>query len=214
MVVMQQFTIRENGKMSDSAVLASIEDLRVDVPSIDETAVEAHMMIFRTYAAYFTAISSRYEDLGLSHARFNMLRWLHHAETHRLTMSELGAHLEASVPNVIRMVQALEADGWVRRVPSESDKRVMFVELTAEGHERFRALLPRAVALWEEVQAGLSKEEQSVLSHLLAKLRMSLFSRYLGHDLVAYRLAAKGKRGAKGEDRSTHGASLQLSQSK
>jgi MarR family 2-MHQ and catechol resistance regulon transcriptional repressor len=190
---MQQFTVLDNGKLSDSVVLQTIEDLREDVASLDETAVEAHMMVFKTYAAYFTAMSARYEELGLSHARFNMLRWLHHAERHRLTMTELGAHLEASIPNVIRLVQALESDGWVRRVPSESDRRVVYVELTEDGHQRFRELLPRAVRLWEEVQSGLSHEEQAMLSHLLAKLRMSLLTRYIGRDLLSYRIDRRRK---------------------
>ena len=191
---MQQFTIRENGNFSDSAVLSSIEDMRDDVPDLSAPAVEAHMMLFRTYGAYLSALSSRLEDIGLSHARFNMLRWLHHANDNRLTMSELGAHLEASVPNVIRMVQALESEGWVRRVPSESDRRVMFVELTPEGQRRFRTVLPPVIRLWEEVQSGLSTEEQQMLSHLLAKLRVSLFSRYIGKDLVAYRIEARKRR--------------------
>ena len=65
-----------------------------------------------------------------------MLRWLYQAKENRLTMTELGASLEASMPNVIRMVQSLETQDWVRRVPSEQDRRVMYVELTKEGHER------------------------------------------------------------------------------
>ena len=185
---MQQFTILESGKISDTAVLDSIEALREDVPGIDDTAVEAHMMLFRAYAAYFTTVSTMYEELGLSHARFNMLRWLYHAKNHRLTMTELGASLEASVPNVIRMVQGLETDDWVRRVPSEQDRRVMFVELTKDGHDRFRRLLPQAIDVWQKLQQGLSPEEQALLSHLLSKLRMSLLSRYIGRDLLAYRI--------------------------
>lgn len=191
---MQHFTIHDDGRFSDSAVLASIKDLQEDVPDINTKASEANMMLFRTYAAYFTALSSRYEDLGISHARFNMLRWLLYAEDNRLTMTELGARLEASIPNVVRMVQALEADGWVRRVPSESDRRVMFVELTPDGERRIRALLPPAAKLWEELQSGLTSEEQALLSHLLAKLRVSLLSRYIGRDLVSYRIAAEQDR--------------------
>ncbi|HEX5367916.1 MAG TPA: MarR family transcriptional regulator [Dehalococcoidia bacterium] len=191
---MQQFTILNDGRLADSVVLKSIESLREDVPQLSESAVECHMMLFRTYAAYFTAISERYEELGLSHARFNMLRWLHHADGNRLTITELGAGLEASVPNVIRLVQALEADGWIRRQQSPSDRRVVFVELTEDGHRRFRELLPRALELWEEVQSGLSNEEQVMLSHLLAKLRMSLLSRYIGRDLVSYRIEARRRK--------------------
>ena len=88
---MQQVTILENGKLSDGVVLNAITSLRKDVPELDDTAVEAHMTLFRAYAVYFDALSSRYEDLGLSHARFNMIRWLYHAEGNRLSMSELGA---------------------------------------------------------------------------------------------------------------------------
>jgi DNA-binding MarR family transcriptional regulator len=190
----QNFTVLGNGKISDSSVLESINDLQRDVPDLDEIAVEAHMMMFRAYAAYFTMASTLYERLGLSHARFNMLRWLHHAEGRRLTMTELGASLEASIPNVIRMVQALESDGWVRRVQSESDRRVMFVELTDNGFERFRSLLPQAMGIWEELQEGLSSEEQALLSHLLAKLRFSLLSRYIGQDLLSYRIEARRRK--------------------
>ena len=191
---MQQFTILNDGRLADSVVLNAIESLKEDVPQLDENAVECHMMLFRTYAAYFTAISERCEELGLSHARFNMLRWLHHAEGNRLTITELGAGLEASVPNVIRLVQALEADGWIRRQQSPSDRRVVYVELTEDGHKRFRALLPRYTEMWEEVQSGLSTDEQVMLSHLLAKLRMSLLSRYIGRDLVSHRIEARRRK--------------------
>ena len=169
---MQQVTILENGKLSDSVVLNSIESLRKDVPDLDATAVESHMTLFRAYAVYFDALSSRYEDLGLSHARFNMIRWLYHAQDNRLSMTELGAYLEASVPNVIRMVEGLQNDAWVCRVESQTDRRVTYVQLTPEGLSRFRDLLPRALEIWEEVQSGLSGDEQAMLSHLLTKLRM------------------------------------------
>ena len=192
--LMQQFTLLDDGRLADSMVLKSLDHLREDVGDFDEHAAECHMMLFRTYAAYLTSMSERYEELGLSHARFNTLRWLYEAADHRLSVSGLGAHLEASVPNVMRLVEALESDGWVVRRQSETDRRVVYVELTPEGHERFRALLPRALQLWEEVQSGLSSDEQVMLSHLLTKLRMSLLSRYIGRDLVSYRLEARRRK--------------------
>jgi DNA-binding MarR family transcriptional regulator len=197
----QKGTILENGKLSDSVVRNTIESLRQDVPALDDTAVESHMMLFRAYAVYFDALSSRYEDLGLSHARFNMIRWLYHAEGNRLSMTELGAYLEASVPNVIRMVDGLQNDAWVARVESETDRRVTYVQLTPEGLARFRDLLPRAVEIWEEVQGGLTREEQAMLGHLLTKLRTSLLSRYMGtDDLLSFRIEKRNrKRAAKAE---------------
>ena len=191
---MQQFSIDQLGRISDSGALESISELSELIPDVDASALESHMMLFRTYAAYFTALSSMYEELGITHSRFNMLRWLLHAEGHRLTMSELGARLEASVPNVTRMVQALEGEGWVRRYQSQEDRRAVYAELTPEGTRLIRALLPKANQLWKELQSGLTREEQEVLSHLLAKLRMSVLSRFHGKDLVAFRMAEQRQR--------------------
>ena len=205
---MQQVTILDNGKLSDSVVLNSIERLREDVPDLDDTAVESHMMLFRAYAVYFDALSSRYEELGLSHARFNMIRWLYHAKGNRLSMTELGAYLEASVPNVIRMVEGLQNDDWVCRVESETDRRVTYVQLTDGGLSRFRAMLPRALDIWEEMQAGLSNEEQAMLGHLLTKLRISLLSRYMGTgDLMSFRLEKRNRKRAAKAKRATTAAS-------
>jgi len=205
---MQEFTILENGRLSDAVVLRTMEMMRDEVPGLDETSVEAHMTLFRAYGVFFTAVASRYEDLGLSHSRFNMLRWLYHAEDSRLTMTELGARLEASVPNVIRMVQALESEGWVRRVEGTEDRRVRFVELTEEGRARFSMVLPKALQIWEEIWSGLSKEEMEMLSHLLAKLRVSLLSRYIGgDDLLSYRLEARRSR-KKTSDQSSRPAAV------
>ena len=191
---MQDFTI-ENGRLSDAVVLRSVARLQEEIPDLDPVATEAHMTLFRAYGVFFTAVSARYEELGLSHSRFNMLRWLYHAEDHRLTMTELGARLEASVPNVIRMVQALELEHWVRRIAGKEDRRVRFVELTQEGATRFALLLPRALKIWEEVWSGLDHEEMSLLSHLLAKLRVSLLTRYIqDEDLVMHRIEHRQRR--------------------
>jgi DNA-binding MarR family transcriptional regulator len=190
----QNFTILDDGRIRDSVVVRTIERLKEDDPHLEETAIEANMMLFRTYAAYFTTISSLYEKMGLSHARFNMLRLLYQAPENRLTMTALGAALEASIPNVIRMVQGLEGDGWVTRVQSKSDRRVTFVELTDEGNRRFRSILPGAVRIWEELQQGLTTQEQAMLSHLLTKLRLTLLTRYIGDDLLSYRIEERKRK--------------------
>jgi MarR family 2-MHQ and catechol resistance regulon transcriptional repressor len=185
----QEFSITESNKLSDVTVLKTIAHLQKYAPNLDEAAVESHMSFFRAYAVYFDAMAKRYEELGLSYARFNVLRWLFQEDSNRLSLTELGARLEASVPNILRLVAALEEGGWLRRMPSEDDRRVTYVELTEDGLIRFRALVPDAVAIWEDLQMGLDTEEQLLLSHLLTKVRMSLLSRYLpGTDLVSYRI--------------------------
>ena len=50
-----------------------------------------------------------------------------------VTMSELSRMLLVSNGNATAVVDRLEADGLVRRTPSESDRRTVFVALTPEG---------------------------------------------------------------------------------
>jgi DNA-binding MarR family transcriptional regulator len=192
---MEDFRILEGGRLGDANVLRMLDRLRADVPNLDEAAIEAHLMFFRAYGAFYASLGARYEDLGVSISRFKMLLWLYNSGDQERTISELGAVMEASVPNVVRMVQSLEALDWVERIQKPTDKRVTMVRLTPEGLLRFRALLPRALDIWEEVWSGLSDDEMSMLTHLLARLRLSLNSRYIGgQSLVPFKIETRKRR--------------------
>jgi DNA-binding MarR family transcriptional regulator len=72
--------------------------------------------------------------------------------------------------NVARQVAVLEEDGFVRRVPSEADKRVMELYPT----EKTLELLPRInqmLMCWEQcITQDLTEEEKDCLSTLLSKM--------------------------------------------
>ena len=72
--------------------------------------------------------------------------------------------------NVARQVAVLEEDGFVRRVPSEADKRVMELYPT----EKTLELLPQVSDIllrWEKcITQDLSEEEKEILSSLLNKM--------------------------------------------
>ena len=72
--------------------------------------------------------------------------------------------------NVARQVAVLEEDGFVRRVPSAADKRVMELYPT----EKTLEILPRInrmLLCWEDcITHDLSEEEKELLTALLAKM--------------------------------------------
>ena len=80
--------------------------------------------------------------------------------------------------NVARQVAILEEDGFVRRDPSEADKRVMELYPT----EKTLALLPQLneiLLCWENcITQDLSEEEKECLSTLLRKMSQRA-SRYM-----------------------------------
>jgi len=179
---MQEFAVAADGRMTDRTVQTVIEQCRKEVPGADELAIEAHMTLWRAHNVYAATLTQAYEEIGLSIPRFNMLRWLYHSPGNKRSITELGAYLDASAPNVTRMVKALEEAKWVRRVSSPGDRRVVLVELTDKGKEDFAAIMPRALDIWSEVWSGLSLQEKATLSHVLAKLRLSLLTRYIGPE--------------------------------
>ncbi len=83
------------------------------------------------------------EFLRLGHEttlpRFDVMAALHRKRG-GVTMSELSRMLLVSNGNATAVVDRLEADGLVRRTPSENDRRTIFVALTPEGLTRFESL--------------------------------------------------------------------------
>ncbi len=70
-------------------------------------------------------------ERGLTRARAEMLWRL--GQQGPLTQRELSQALQCTPRNVTGLVDALEADGFVRRGPHPTDRRATLVELTEQG---------------------------------------------------------------------------------
>ena len=68
----------------------------------------------------------------------------------RSPMSELGKFLLVSKPNITFLVDRLVEDGLVKRVPDESDRRVIYVHLTDKGKQFVQSKKEQALAMIAE----------------------------------------------------------------
>lgn len=103
-------------------------------------------------------------DLGLTPPTLSALARL--AEPR--TMGEIAEQLRCDPSNVTGIADALEARGLARRRPSEADRRVKALELTAKGEKLRR----RAMGELSEPPAwlrGLSAADQRALRDLLRR---------------------------------------------
>ncbi len=85
------------------------------------------------------------------------------------TMHEIAAFARRTKPTTTILVDKLEALGYVARVPSAADARVVVVRLTPAGEAlrpSFDAISRRFVRF---LYAGLSREEAETLERLLGK---------------------------------------------
>ena len=87
-----------------------------------------------------------------------------------VTMSELSRMLLVSNGNATTVVDRLEQDGLVRRTPSETDRRTVFVALTAAGLARFETLAAGHEAEVSQLFASLSEADLEALTDILKRM--------------------------------------------
>ncbi len=122
---------------------------------------------------------------GTTLSRFDLLAQLErHPEG--LAMGPLSKRMMVTAGNVTRLVDQLEAEGLVVRVPDARDRRTVRVRLTEQGRRRFRTMAAVHEGWIVELFSGLSRQERDHLYALLASLKQS----------VARALAREGGRSA------------------
>ena len=129
--------------------------------------------------AYFKWVQACFTKSGVSFARMRLLGALH-ASGPKI-MSELGEELSVTARNVTALVDGLEGEGLVRRVPHATDRRATVIELTAAGARYGRQMATgshlEAIA---ELFRGLTAGERKQLLELVTKLRGLLAERGFG----------------------------------
>jgi MarR family 2-MHQ and catechol resistance regulon transcriptional repressor len=173
---MPEFEVTSDGQVRESSVRNAVAKLREIFPEIDTAALEANLMLQRTYNTLMNSRSPRWAELGITGLRLNVLRQLFLAAENRLTMGEIAVDLSIGTPNVTQLVDGLEREGFVRRVSGDDDKRLVYAQLTDLGRDRFAAVFPVNAESLKEAWAPLSEKEKRQLIQLLARLRLHLLT--------------------------------------
>ncbi|MFE6689056.1 MarR family winged helix-turn-helix transcriptional regulator [Streptomyces sp. NPDC057743] len=109
-------------------------------------------------------------DLAFTPAQSRLLRIVGHCRDAPPRMADLAERLEVVPRAVTTLVDALEANGTVRRVPDPTNRRVVRIELTDTGRSALRALRGARRAAAEEILAPLTAEQRAELGGLLSTL--------------------------------------------
>ncbi|WP_043268053.1 MarR family transcriptional regulator [Streptomyces sp. CT34] len=109
-------------------------------------------------------------DIAFTPAQSRLLRIVDHYHGTPPRMADLAERLEVVPRAVTTLVDALEANGSVRRVPDPANRRVVRIELTDTGRRALRALRSARRAAAEEILAPLTAEQREVFGDLLSAL--------------------------------------------
>ncbi len=91
-----------------------------------------------------------------------------------MSQGELAADLIKDRPNITRILDKLQAKGWVERRLDTEDRRVFRVYATKAGRCLLEELVPQVLALRRRMFGVLSDSEQATLCRLLDRLFASL----------------------------------------
>lgn len=87
-----------------------------------------------------------------------------------VTVGELAARCLLKQPTLTRLIDRMERDGLVRRLPVAGDRRKVAVAITAAGRAYAAPLVEEAKACEAEVRASLSKAQAQALEEALRHL--------------------------------------------
>jgi len=120
------------------------------------------------YVMRVMASEIRQNSSNLRPAHFQLLGKLIHRSW---TLSELADSQAVSAPTMSKTITLLEERGWVTRIRSEADRRVVLIEATEEGHRIIKEALTRAENHITSLLESLDSDEQKKLAEGLDILR-------------------------------------------
>ncbi|HEX3781831.1 MAG TPA: MarR family transcriptional regulator [Pseudonocardiaceae bacterium] len=149
--------------------IARAADLWAD--RVGSSAVMAAVTsVMRVQQILQSAVDTALRPHGLTFARYEALVLLYFSQRGSLPMRVMGQRLQLHPTSVTNIVDRLEADGLVKRIPHPTDRRTTLVEITDNGRAR-RAEATAAVTDVEFGLRGLSERQTAQLTELLAKVR-------------------------------------------
>lgn len=119
-----------------------------------------------------TTYDRRVKALGLTRSQWWVLTHLYRGDG--VTQTELAATLEIEKPTLGRLLDRLEAKGWVRRHPDARDRRAWRVFLTDEVEPAMRAMRAIATEVRRDALTGLAGAEREHFVDTLLAIKANL----------------------------------------
>jgi DNA-binding MarR family transcriptional regulator len=137
----------------------------------DSPEQEAYLALWRTYDRLRAIEDDFFERWGLTAQQYNVLRLLRAAHPEPVPTLGLVAKLVSRAPDITRMVDRLEAGGWVTRTRSTSDRRAVLVAITDTGVALLDDMAEPLRACHGKQLGHLTRTELDTLITLLSRAR-------------------------------------------
>ena len=127
-----------------------------------------------------TTYDRRVRDLGLTRSQWWVLTHLFRKDG--ITQSELAEMLELEKPSLGRLLDRLEAKGWVRREVDARDRRAKRVFLAGAVETPMRVMREIAAGVREDALSGLSIADRDRFVDTMLTIKSNLMSQLNGES--------------------------------
>lgn len=142
---------------------------------LSDVEMRAWRSYVETQADLNAAIEADLRPTGLSLGDYQVLVFLSEAPDQRLRMCDLADDLQLSPSGLTRRLDSIVRRGWVERVGSDDDRRVMLAALTNEGREALECAAPTHVeSVRRRLVDLLDDDELATLAGIFDKVRGAL----------------------------------------
>lgn len=132
---------------------------------------EAYLSLGRTWAVLEHALAEALKPYGVTPTQYNVLRILRGAGGSGLCRSEVMERMIARVPDATRLLDRMEAAGWIARERSSEDRRFVTTRITDEGLRLLDQLDELILEIHCRQFAHLDRGELRTLIDLLGRVR-------------------------------------------
>lgn len=139
-------------------------------------ALELFVVLSRAYTWVNAHAIRDIRRRGLNPTEFGILELLYHQGP--LPLQQIGEKILISSGNITYVIDKLEQKQFLTRKPSPQDRRVIFAEITSQGHALLAAIFPPHEEVIRAAVSGLTPEEQEQAIILLKKLGLFAQEQY------------------------------------
>ncbi len=125
-------------------------------------------LLNETRNAIFSEIEKELAPLNITSAQFKIVIGIAHQRAHTLT--EFARFFDYDPGAMKRLIDRIEEKGLIRRVPSDSDGRIINLELTAAGEALYPQIMVAVSKVSTKMLGGFSEVEIAQFQYFLQRV--------------------------------------------
>ena len=151
-----------------------LQRLKARYPEMETEGLRAAICLVRTAHDVTEGFERFLAKHGLSHGRFAILMYLNRNPETPVNQTHLADAYGVSKATITGLIDGLERDAMVERLPDPADRRASLIKLAPAGCAFLAGFLPDHFRGVAEMMAGLDAADRAKLTELLCRVRTGL----------------------------------------